>query len=203
MGYYHSWRGPGAPEAFRLIRADFEKLILPLADLGCPIAGALGTGLPEITDEYIQFNGIRHCGHQKVEGPVVIFPAEDACDIDSDHGKLFAVAFLGLVTKRRCDGQCCHDDFWLGKQYDRGFCKTAFKPYDVAVTAALIIAKHHWGENFEITSCGSDAQWSDAKLICERILGYGASFKFVRKWRPPTPLELGSEPVEVMSLEEL
>ena len=73
MGYYHSWRGPGNPEAFRLIRADFEKLILPLADLGCPIAGPLGTGLPEITDNYIQFNGIRHCGHQKVDGPVVTF----------------------------------------------------------------------------------------------------------------------------------
>ena len=94
MGYYHSWRGPGGPEAFRLIRADFEKLSLPLADLGCPIAGALGAGLPEITDDYIQFNGIRHCGHQKVDGPVVIFPAEDACGVDSDHGNLFAVAFL-------------------------------------------------------------------------------------------------------------
>ena len=69
MGYYHSWRGPDAREAFRLIRADFEKLILPLADVGCPIAGPLGTGLPEITDDYIQFNGIRHCGHEKVEGP--------------------------------------------------------------------------------------------------------------------------------------
>ena len=195
--------GPGAPEAFGLIRADFEKLILALSDLGCPIAGAHGTGLPEITDDYIQFKGIRHCRHQKVDGPVVIFPAEDACGIDSDHGKLFAVAFLGLVTKRRCDGQCCQDDFWRGKQYDRGFCKTAFKPYDVAVTAALIIAKHHWGENFEITKCGSDDQWRDAKLICRRILGYGASFKFVRKWRSPTPLELRREPVEVMSLEEL
>ena len=98
MGYYHSWQGRGAPEVFRLIRADFEKLILPLADVGCPIAGPFGTGFPEITNDYIQFNGIRHCGHEKVDGPVVIFPAEDACGIDSDHGKLFAVAFLGLVA---------------------------------------------------------------------------------------------------------
>jgi hypothetical protein len=64
--------------------------------------------------------------------------------------------------------------------YDRGFCKTAFKPYDVAVTAALLIAKHHWGESFEIRSCGSDAQWWDAKLICQRVLGYGALFRFAQ-----------------------
>ena len=203
MGYYHSWRGPGDPDAFRLIRADFEKLILPLADLGCPVAGPLGTGLPETAENYIHFNGIRHCGHEKVEGPVVIFPSEDACGIDLEHGDLFAVAFLGLVTKRRCDGQCCHEDFLLGKHYGGGCCKTAFKPYDVAVTAALLIAKHHWSETFEITSCGSDAQWWDAKLICQRVLVYGASFKFVRKRRPPTALKVGPEPVEVMSLQEL
>ncbi|MGH9440599.1 MAG: hypothetical protein ACRD22_22730 [Terriglobia bacterium] len=47
------------------------------------------------------------------------------------------------------------------------------KPYDLAITAALLIAKHHWGENIKITSGGSDAQWWDAKLTCQRVLGYG------------------------------
>lgn len=202
MGYYHSWKGPRDPEAFCLIRADFEKLILPLADMGCPIAGPLGTGVPELTDNYIQFNGLRHCGHSRVEAPVVMFPANNARGIDADTGELFRAAFLGVVNTRRCDGQCCHDDFWLGNQYDGGFCKTAFKPYDVAVAAALLIAKHHWGESFEITSCGSDAQWLDAKLLCQRVLGYGSSFRFVRRWRPPRPSALGSEMVEAVFLEE-
>lgn len=204
MGYYHSWRGPDVPEDFRLIRADFERLILPLADLGCPIAGADGTGVPEITDDYIHFNGIRHCGHEQVDGPVVVFPTEFACGIDSTAtSRLIDTPIMTFATKRRCDGRCCHDDFLLCKHYPGGLCKTAFKPYDVAVTAALLIAKHHWGENIEITSCGSEAQWRDAKLICQRVLGYGASFKFIRKWRPPRPLELGSEPVEFMSFEEI
>jgi len=44
MGYSHSWEGflDSHPKAFLAIRADFEKLILPLADLGCsiPLSGA-------------------------------------------------------------------------------------------------------------------------------------------------------------------
>src|SRR5579885_111622 len=147
MGYYHSWQGSGAREAFPLIRADFEKLSLPLADLGCPIAGPLGTGLPQITGDYIQFNGIRHCGHARIEGPVVLFSTEFAYGIDSaGSSRLIDTPLMTFTIARRCEGQCCHDDFLLGKRYDRGFCKTAFRPYDVAVTAALMIAKHYWGE---------------------------------------------------------
>ena len=187
MGYYHSWTrsGEGKSELFSAVRTDFEKLILPLADLGCSIAGPLGIGVPEIADDYIQFNGIRDCGHEKVDGPVVVFPTESACGIDfSATTRLIDTPIMTFATKRRCDGQCCHEDFLLGKHYRSGCCKTAFKPYDVAVTAALLIAKHHWGEDIEIKSCGSDTQWWDAKLICQRVLGYGASFGFVSKPRP-------------------
>ena len=101
---------------------------------------------------------------------------------------------MTFATEGRCDGQCCHEDFWLCKDGGDGWCKTAFKPYDVAVTAALLIAKHHRGQKIEITSCGSEPLWSDAKLVCQLVLGDGASFHCVRKSRPPTPLELGLEP---------
>lgn len=187
MGYYHSWEGvlDNRPETFAAIRADFEKLILPLADLGCPIAGPLGTGVPEITDDYLHFNGVRDCGHEKVEGPVVVFPTKFACGIDSSAAtRLIETPIMTFATERRCGGQCCHDDFLLCRQYRGGWCKTAFKPYDMAVTAALLIASHHYGENIKITSCGSDAQWWDAKLICQRVLAYGGSFGFVSKRRP-------------------
>jgi hypothetical protein len=65
MGYSHSWHAvfEGNLEAFAAIRGDFEKLILPLADLGYPIAGPDGTGIPDITDTHIHFSGVRHCGH--------------------------------------------------------------------------------------------------------------------------------------------
>ncbi|MGH9437124.1 MAG: hypothetical protein ACRD22_04320 [Terriglobia bacterium] len=185
MGYYHSWDGLDShPEAFAAIRADFEKLILPLADLGCPIAGPLGTGVPEITDDCIHFNGIRDCGHEKMDGPVVVFPTKYACGIDSSATtRLIDTPIMTFATKRRCDGECCHEDLLLYKHYSGGWCKTAFKPYDVAVTAALLIAKHYCREGIEITSCGSDMQWWDARLICQRVLGYGNSFRFVSKRR--------------------
>jgi hypothetical protein len=51
--------------------------------------------------------------------------------------------------------------------------KTGFRPYDVAVTAALLIAKRYLGDRFAVHSNGSEAQWSDAKRLFQTILGYG------------------------------
>src|SRR5437660_1503820 len=48
MGYTHHWYRPPVidKEIFQGIRADFEKLILPLADVGVPLAGWRGTDAP-------------------------------------------------------------------------------------------------------------------------------------------------------------
>lgn len=60
------------------------------------------------------------------------------------------------------------------------FCKTARKPYDVMVCAALIIAKKRFGKYIKIASDGSDEpdMWQEAKEICQNTLGYGARFDF-------------------------
>ena len=65
MGYTHYWhRLEVIPEdLWERIRSDFEKLILPMSDLGVGLAGGLGNGPPEITDRIICFNGIQDCGH--------------------------------------------------------------------------------------------------------------------------------------------
>jgi hypothetical protein len=63
----------------------------------------------------------------------------------------------------------------VGKYF--GFCKTAFKPYDWAVTAFLIIAKHYLGDRILVHSDGTSANWHDARLICQIELGYGMEFK--------------------------
>ena len=77
-----------------------------------------------------------------------------------------------------------------------GVRRHSYKPYDVAVTAARLIAKHHWRELLEITSAGSDTQWLGCQLVCQLVLGYGASFRFVPKWRPPISWgKPGTEPV--------
>jgi hypothetical protein len=58
------------------------------------------------------------------------------------------------------------------------FCKTAYKPYDIAVTALLLIAKHHLQDRIFISSDGQDQHWFDAKLICQKVLNYGLEYKF-------------------------
>ena len=53
------------------------------------------------------------------------------------------------------------------------FCKTAQKPYDIAVCSALIIAKKHFGESIMISSDGDNEEWQESKALCQKILGYG------------------------------
>ncbi len=55
-----------------------------------------------------------------------------------------------------------------------GACKTAFSPYDLALTAFLLIAQHHLGSEKVVRSDGEQAQREDTPRICKEQLGYGA-----------------------------
>jgi hypothetical protein len=198
MGYSHSWFRPRAisDSVFHAISADFQKLILPLADAGVPLAGWDGRNEAEINDECIRFNGVRNCGHRKVEGIYIPYPADESQGVGSGEGGIIG-PWHGVGTELRhrcCDGECCHDTFFFPKVMDEigvvskepdtlglryNWTKTAFKPYDVAVTAALLIAKRHMREKLVIHSNGRDPQWADAKDLCQRHLGYGAWFGIV------------------------
>lgn len=57
------------------------------------------------------------------------------------------------------------------------FCKTARKPYDVAVTACLIAAKHCFGDDIKISSDGDDLCWMAGCELCQKTVGYGGNFK--------------------------
>ncbi len=54
--------------------------------------------------------------------------------------------------------------------------KTAYKPYDLAVTVALVIAKYHLGESIVIHSDGTMDNWHEAMILCDHFLGYGKGF---------------------------
>ena len=41
------------------------------------------------------------------------------------------------------------------------FCKTAYKPYDVVVVAALSLAKYYFGDDIDISSDGDRNDWND------------------------------------------
>jgi len=100
--------------------------------------------------------------------------------------------FAGLQLKTRtCGGDCSHESFVLNKDFvpeewqkpkANGkyfqFCKTAYKPYDLAVNCALIIAKHHLGDQIEVRSDGTLKQWSDSMQLCQNVSGYGNDFRF-------------------------
>ncbi|WP_028598550.1 hypothetical protein, partial [Paenibacillus pasadenensis] len=115
------------------------------------------------------FNGRSACGH------------EDGFQLDTNHF---------LPAKRTCEGAlgCCYETFSfhqdtgeLEKDGDRNgrffhFCKTAYKPYDFAVIVALIIVKHHFGQEVQVRSDGGTAYWADGMRFCQRHLGYGVDF---------------------------
>jgi hypothetical protein len=176
---------------FDSIRDEFSKLILPLSDLGVPLAGWDGEGIPEISAEVISFNGQLACGHPKNEEIVIPYPAADAHGIGNSSTAIVGDFHgLGVLLQHRCcSGRCCCETFriervmipYSGEEPDssglfiRGL-KTAFRPYDIAVTAALIVAKRHLGDAFLVHTDGSEAQWIDAKRLCQDILGYGDWF---------------------------
>ncbi len=52
-------------------------------------------------------------------------------------------------------------------------CKTARKPYDIAVVACLIIFKHYFGDDFSVSSDGRKVNWKEGLEAVQKHLGYG------------------------------
>jgi hypothetical protein len=71
--------------------------------------------------------------------------------------------------------QVCNGKLLVGKYFD--FCKTAFRPYDLAVTAFLVIAKQYLSERILVRSDGTMMHWMDAVKLCQNVLGYGLGFQ--------------------------
>ncbi len=57
---------------------------------------------------------------------------------------------------------------------ERGFCKTARKPYDILVCVSLLAFKHAFDNPvvFTFSSDGDNAEWEEAKDLFTRIVGY-------------------------------
>ena len=58
------------------------------------------------------------------------------------------------------------------------FCKTARKPYDLAVCAILLVLKHHLGNQIRIASDGKREPdgWLPAEALVKEVLGYDVEF---------------------------
>jgi hypothetical protein len=71
-------------------------------------------------------------------------------------------------------GEDSHETFHISiesKGFD--FCKTARKPYDLAVAACLVAAKHHFGDQITISSDGGMDGFTEGIEVCKRLFGYG------------------------------
>ena len=115
MGYTHYWYRPStiSDASFDAIRLDFGKVILPLSDTGIEIAGGLGKGPPEITDDVIVFNGVDECGHPRSDELVIPYPSEHAQGIGPSSIAIDGSFYgLGVTVKHRCcNGRCSFETF--------------------------------------------------------------------------------------------
>jgi hypothetical protein len=187
MGYCHYWERHREFDqvAFSTLVFDFQRCVLALDDMGVRLAGPLGEGLPEIGPELVAINGLKNCGHAKNEEICIPFPAIDASGIGPSANAAVSPYFIGVQVKHRtCDGRCDYETFTFERitslsaksEPDQAWhfdsCKTAFRPYDLAVQCFLLIAKHHLPDQIRVYSGGSDFHWNDARLVCYLYLGY-------------------------------
>jgi len=194
------------PEVYTTIVMDFQKLIPILERQGIKLADGMGEDVPQIDYEDVWFNGDSHCGHPANHELVIPWPTERASGVSADNQAINGEWFAGVqVDKRCCNGDCSYETFGfprvitkaepvgeilyydqsgkpvynskptVGKYFD--CCKTAFRPYDWAVTAFLVIAKHHLRDKIIVRSDGELPQWQDAMLLCQLELDYGMDFK--------------------------
>jgi len=190
MGYTHYWRRKPQidKKAFANIIADFQRLMPELAAAGVKLAGPDGTGEVLVTEDLISFNGSTYCGHPSHFDLVIPWPDLHAAGIFAGN-PISGTWFAGhTLTTRACPGDCSCDTFYFPRVYDPQewekpenglyfqFCKTAFRPYDLAVTVFLVVAKHHLESSLVIASDGTEENWFDAKLLCHIALGYGLGF---------------------------
>ena len=121
------------------------------ADKLLKLRGWDGKGKPEITDSVISFNGAGEMSHE-----TMFIEREIVFDLNENWDKYRAENF----AKK---GECF------------AFCKTARKPYDLAVQIVLILYKHHFSKVVEVSSDGDEADWAEAFKFTDKHFGINGS----------------------------
>jgi len=139
------------------------------------------SNLPEAYDKFR--NGVEQILNQATTNGVKIADGfgdtEGAWELHENR-----VAFNGL-------GELSHETFafeaicpiqpeWRkGEAMYFDFCKTAEKPYDVAVTASLLWLAECYGDAVEISSDGYWSEWKNGRDLFREVFGYDAKPPFV------------------------
>lgn len=184
MGYTHYWYRSAKSLNRRTmgkIVHDFKKLLPAFGELGIKLASGAGAGKAEINTDRVSFNGLESCGHP-VRAYGVAWPSSAARGINNYVDACVRTRFGGIrLSTRSCGGNCSQEEFYFPRaiknpQLERDglfdCCVTYYKPYDVAVTAFLIIVKKHMGESIKVVSDGELNDWEDARIVCDKVLGW-------------------------------
>ena len=112
-------------------------------------------------EKFIEWaEGVKAIVETAIEGGIRIGNGlgEDASELSDS-----LIAFNGV-------GNGGHETFAISFD-DNGFdfCKTAEKPYDLAVTASLIHFKRIFGDAVELKSDGTWDDWSDGRVLYETV----------------------------------
>jgi hypothetical protein len=195
MGFTHYWRREEEIDynIMKKIVDDFKQLLPEISKAGIALADGDGINEPVIDYNEVWFNGATNCGHRNNENVVIPWPSEDAGGITKEWQEDAKVGNWGLggviLEKRTCNGNCSYETFsfpgilqpepWKPPRNGKHskYCKTAFRPYDIVVTAFLIIAKHYLEDKIEVSSDAKDVHWFDGKMLCQSILGYGFQYQ--------------------------
>lgn len=191
---------------FKEFSADVKKIIdYCHKDLGIHIADGMGEGEPTCNESLIRFNGssTQPKGVWTTNEQISIpwpSPTASLKEISADPiaEKTEGHWFAGDLVSQRvapthpdnpefADGS--YETFSIERQgrvgeyevpNEKGLffdcCKTAYRPYDLAVTAVLIALKHHFPK-CQVSSDGEDKDWLDGKFLCNNLLGYGMDFE--------------------------
>jgi len=104
-------------------------------------------------------NGMGEQGSKPTFGKEVMFNGADGDDYETFH--------VPRVFKPDSWQTADESGKWFA------FCKTAHRPYDMAVMCCLIVFKHHFGSKFVVSSDGDASDWEPAQTKCAEVLGYG------------------------------
>jgi hypothetical protein len=126
--------------------------------------------------------------------------AAEACRVQKERDDPSPPIFTPKLICFNGPGGYGHETFTVAQVYQArpwecpenelysSFCKTARKPYDLAVCCCLIVLKHYLKEQFLVRSDGRSefdaGTWLQARKWCHRVLGYGLDFTL----DPPTLL---------------
>ncbi len=193
MGYTHYWKRKQEIDLaiMTAIVADFRK-VLPEIQKHVDLADGMGEGEPIIKNDCVCFNGKHNCGHPVNHEIVIPWPSDEAGGVANPFVEktVSDTWYAGaVIDKRCCGGSCDYETFdfprvlelekWQKPEQGKYFqcCKTAFRPYDLAVIVFLIIAKQYLKDQLVVNSDGRQQHWFDGQMMCHTVLGYGLGFK--------------------------